>query len=675
MLTKLQVRVRPLRKGGPYIGPKGGKYADPQHKIPWSEDADEKTPKPSFEQMKALVDAHGAPKSVSKIAQHINLATAGHVDMSRVRQEVAAGGEHYFKVKIPLSKLNSGTHGKVTPSGKEDLSKPIVVGAGGAVLDGRHRVELARAQGLTELVAFVPAPMLISKALSFDLRKARKLHKRYAFAGMQISVENAKGTTRRWYDPHGKETGSTRMAYDYGYIRRTEGTDGDHVDVYVGPNKESEKVYIVNQMKKPGFTAFDEQKVMLGFNTAQEAKTAYLAHYNSPRFFGSMLSVGLDWFKRKVLDKENHGEAIAKSLSLDLRKADRPPKGWVSVGKKGGYKSPGKDASGKHAYWYPGQPHPQSVKPKKTKPKKKPKPSPTRDTPTGAKPGEHLPVFLHSRATPGTAVHKMESGHFKWMKSRRFTTSEDDHQMRRTSLIPAVDEATKLELMSDFRPLIQSEAKRARRLFGLKDRYALGEDGSALNETHVEMSRSAMEGILKAIDSYKGDVAFAFHAKIWARNQCSALAATQFRAVQLPERHAKNLGRYMAARARASRELGTLSPSPRDVVPYFDLRKKHIHADLPAFGQQEESVRNAQVPDFEKYKLGLGRKGTAAYVQRKTKDGKTERVALQAMRDVVEQPSKLEWAEMYHGFLEGQKSVETIDEEAILPGAGGHGIG
>jgi ribosomal protein L37E len=27
----------PLQKGGPYIGPRGGKYADPDHKIPWSD--------------------------------------------------------------------------------------------------------------------------------------------------------------------------------------------------------------------------------------------------------------------------------------------------------------------------------------------------------------------------------------------------------------------------------------------------------------------------------------------------------------------------------------------------------------------------------------------------------------------------------------------------------------
>ena len=29
------MRFSDLVKGGPYIGPRGGKWADPQHKIPW----------------------------------------------------------------------------------------------------------------------------------------------------------------------------------------------------------------------------------------------------------------------------------------------------------------------------------------------------------------------------------------------------------------------------------------------------------------------------------------------------------------------------------------------------------------------------------------------------------------------------------------------------------------
>lgn len=149
-----------------------------------------------------------------------------------------------------------------------------------------------------------------------------KLQGRIKLHGFDISIENAKGSTRKWYDPHGKETGSTYMHCDYGYIRGTEGTDGDHVDVYVGPHHESMMAFIVDQMKKPSFTEFDEQKVMLGFRNADEAKKAYLRQYNDKRFFGSMKEMPMDEFKSKVMDRKNRGKKVASMLALNLAHAE-----------------------------------------------------------------------------------------------------------------------------------------------------------------------------------------------------------------------------------------------------------------------------------------------------------------------------------------------------------------
>lgn len=139
------------------------------------------------------------------------------------------------------------------------------------------------------------------------------IKKRMKLYGFDISIESPKGSVRRWYDPHGKESGSTPMHFDYGYIRRTEGTDGDHVDVYVGPDTDTAtRVFIVDQMKKPDFKAFDEQKVMLGFRNAESAKAAYLKQYDDPRFFGSMREMSVEEFRDKVLDTANHGKKIAQ---------------------------------------------------------------------------------------------------------------------------------------------------------------------------------------------------------------------------------------------------------------------------------------------------------------------------------------------------------------------------
>lgn len=603
-----------------------------------------------------------------------------------------------------------------------------------------------------------------------SLSKARKLHKRIKFAGMDISIENRKGSTRTWYDPNGKVRGSTLMKYDYGYIRRTEGTDGDHVDVYLGPHSDSDRVFIVNQKKMPDFKEFDEQKVMLGFRSPAEAKAAYLKQYSDKRFFGSMIAMRMKDFKERVFNVDQKGIAIqksgkvmilppvvlmkgsqrkppgfpnvqhdptkpdvrgyvggehdanhasptdaaqwscvftnrrgaetyarqigradldvvyfsaakAKANGLDsegyyvrekyqermLVKADKPPPGFQPVknSKKGGYK---KRIGGKWVYWYPGQPHPKAARGKAGRSK----PRPGRDpAPRGSKSGEKMPVLEGSRAKPGTGVHKMENGEFYWKKSREYDNSADGHQMQKTQLRPAVDDQTKMQLLTEFRPLMISEAKKARRLFALKDKYEIGDSGRHENQTQMELMSAGMEGMLKAIESYKADVPFAAHAQMYVRDYVRMHAAKEFMGgVQLPDMHVRNLSRFIAARAQAAKVLSKENPTPREVVPFFDLRKKHVHAGLPAKGPNGEELRNAQIPDTEGYKLGLGRRGT---VQKRGKDGSKTEVGGE-MRDLVDQPSKLDWAEMYHGFLTGQKGIEAFDEQVIFPGAGG-GIG
>lgn len=130
-----------------------------------------------------------------------------------------------------------------------------------------------------------------------------KLDGEMRFRGLDVAVENAKGSTRKWFDPHGRETGSTLMHHAYGYIRGTKGTDGDHVDVYIGPEENAADVFIVNQMKKPDFKEFDEHKCLIGFSSLAAARKAYLKQYNDPRFLGSIRALPFEEFKLWVFDK------------------------------------------------------------------------------------------------------------------------------------------------------------------------------------------------------------------------------------------------------------------------------------------------------------------------------------------------------------------------------------
>lgn len=166
---------------------------------------------------------------------------------------------------------------------------------------------------------------------------ARKLHGRMRRFGLDISIENRAGSVRYWQAEDG-ERGQTKMLYPYGYVRGSIGRDGDHVDVFVGPNDNSAWAFVIDQMKRPKFETLDEQKVMLGFDSAAEAKRAYLAHFNDARFFGKMKAMPIGQFRSKVLGTSESAPLVRSGvISLDeyraLSKAKAAP---VYVGPKGG---------------------------------------------------------------------------------------------------------------------------------------------------------------------------------------------------------------------------------------------------------------------------------------------------------------------------------------------------
>jgi hypothetical protein len=116
--------------------------------------------------------------------------------------------------------------------------------------------------------------------------------------GMDLAIENPAGSERAWSNPDTGESGSRTMKYPYGYVKRTEGADGDAVDVFVGPNQKSKKVYVINQMKGDGSGKFDEHKAMLGFNNIEHAKSGYLRHYQKNwKGMGDVVEMTTEEFK------------------------------------------------------------------------------------------------------------------------------------------------------------------------------------------------------------------------------------------------------------------------------------------------------------------------------------------------------------------------------------------
>lgn len=136
--------------------------------------------------------------------------------------------------------------------------------------------------------------------------------------GLDIALENPKGSTRSGIDPDGKEWQST-MAHDYGYIKRTLGADGDHVDVFIGDKPDSETVYVVDQVD-PKTGKFDEHKVMMGFADEQAARAGYLGNYEEGwQGLGAIKAMPVEDFKRWVKEGDTT-KPVAKKVRMSQQR-------------------------------------------------------------------------------------------------------------------------------------------------------------------------------------------------------------------------------------------------------------------------------------------------------------------------------------------------------------------
>lgn len=134
-----------------------------------------------------------------------------------------------------------------------------------------------------------------------------------------ITIENPKGSVRSGIDTEGNKW-ETTMQNTYGYIRGTEGVDGDHIDVFLSDDIDGwngRKVFVVDQYNEDG--TFDEHKVMLGFNEADDAEAAYFANYdrNWAKKHKTMLTgVNLEEFEKWIESSHRKTKAFSEYRSV-----------------------------------------------------------------------------------------------------------------------------------------------------------------------------------------------------------------------------------------------------------------------------------------------------------------------------------------------------------------------
>ena len=169
------------------------------------------------------------------------------------------------------SGVDSGqSEGVTTPAGNSPQTS-----------DGKDSINPASNQAKGEKIAENQSPSAVQAAVeaaeqetNTEPTEAQKKAGNYKKGhvkvdGFDVTIENPKGSVRRGTDASSKQWEQT-MHNTYGYIRGTEGVDGDHIDVFFSDDPSHGDVFVVDQVNKDG--SFDEHKVMYGFPDIESAR-------------------------------------------------------------------------------------------------------------------------------------------------------------------------------------------------------------------------------------------------------------------------------------------------------------------------------------------------------------------------------------------------------------------
>lgn len=236
----------------------------------------------------------------------------------------------------PNGNVSNSSAGKVTESseelqGKEDKFTPVPIEDGEDYVDYAARVAAVKAQH----DAIKAAENATDTNPTDGQKKAGNYKKGHVQIGaFDISVEQPKGSVRRGKDADGKEWES-KMNNTYGYFRGTEGVDGDHIDVFLSNDIDGwngRKVFVVDQYNPDG--TFDEHKVMLGFNDADDAKSNYLANYEKGWENGRRIEVSttnLEDFEKWITSSKRKTKPFAEYKGVKIDNVQSPSEKYQPI--------------------------------------------------------------------------------------------------------------------------------------------------------------------------------------------------------------------------------------------------------------------------------------------------------------------------------------------------------
>lgn len=138
----------------------------------------------------------------------------------------------------------------------------------------------------------------------------------YLFRNIPIILEYLQGDTRTKVSSSGMVIENT-MPAAYGFIVGTTDAHGEEIDIYLSPipNLDS-PVFIIDQIK-PDTGMFDEHKVMLGFESNEDAKNTYLSVFadgSGDKRLGAITSFSYSQFETWLTTEGSAFKAAAYAL-------------------------------------------------------------------------------------------------------------------------------------------------------------------------------------------------------------------------------------------------------------------------------------------------------------------------------------------------------------------------
>lgn len=156
------------------------------------------------------------------------------------------------------------------------------------------------------------------------------------FAGMDISIETAKGGERSGTAPDGTKW-SVTMPAAYGYVKGTKAIDGDQVDVYLA-GADTGRAFVIDQYD-PRTGRFDETKTVLGANSADEATAIYDAGFSDgsgPRRRAAVTEMSTEGFRQWATDGDHTRPAGGGPKLLPKSKRPGPESAPAAAERKPG---------------------------------------------------------------------------------------------------------------------------------------------------------------------------------------------------------------------------------------------------------------------------------------------------------------------------------------------------